>query len=157
MIKRIVTAALIVAFTLPLHAGFSELARAIDGHRGVKRVSIPFLGLARVAVWLIEPGGVGDFQLATFEGAENLDPRRLQALMREKIGEGFTPLVQARSKNGEWSFIYARPSDDGERVELIVLSHDKDETVLVRVEADAEDIAKQIEAEPRRVSRVAER
>ena len=157
MTKRLVIATLLLAAALPLHAGFAEVARAIDAQHGVKRVSIPFLGLARIAVWLVEPGGVGDFQLVTFEGADNLDPRRLQALVREKVGEGFTPLVQVRSKKGEWSFIYARPSANGERVELIVLAHDHEETVLVRVEADAEEIAKHIESEPRRVSRVASR
>ena len=152
-----VAAALLLAFTLPLHAGFAEVARAIDAHRGVERVTIPFLGLARVAVWLVEPAGVGDFQLVTFRGAGNLDPRRLQALMREKVGQGYSPLVQVRSKKGEWSFIYARPSANGERIELIVLAHDSDETVLVRVEADAEEVARYIEAEPRHVARVAAR
>ena len=157
MNSRITAAVLCLAVTLPLHAGFAEVARALDGQRGVKRVSIPFLGLARVAVWLVEPAGVADFQLVTFTGTENLDPRRLQLLMREKVGAGFSPLVQARSKKGDWSFVYARPSRDGERVELIVLARDDEETVLVRVDADAEEVAKYIEAEPRHVSRVAAR
>lgn len=157
MIKRVVAAALVLAVALPLHAGFSEIARALDSQRDVKRVWIPFLGLARVAVWIVEPGGVGDFQLATFTGTENLDPRRIEALMREKVGKGFAPLVQVRSKKGEWSFIYARPSKDGERVELMLLTRDSEETVLVRVEVDAEDVARHIEMEPRRVSQVAAR
>lgn len=157
MIKRIVAAALILAFTLPLHAGFSEIARALDSQRNVKRVWIPFISVARVAVWLVEPGGVGDFQLATFTGTENIDPRQVEAMMRQKVGKGFTPLVQVRSKRGEWSFIYARPSKDGERVELMLLTKDHEETVLVRVEVDAEDVARHIEMEPRRVSQVAAR
>jgi hypothetical protein len=157
MIKRLVAAALVVAFTLPLQAGFSEIARALDSQRDVKRVWIPFMGLARVAVWFVEPGGVGDFQLATFTGTGNLDPRRIEALMQQKVGKGFTPLVQVRSKKGEWSFIYARPSKDGERVELMLLTRDSDETVLVRVEVDAEDVARHIEDEPRHVSQVTAR
>lgn len=157
MIKRLVAAALVVAVTLPLQAGFSEIARALDSQRDVKRVWIPFMGLARVAVWFVEPGGVGDFQLATFTGTGNLDPRRIEALMQQKVGKGFTPLVQVRSKKGEWSFIYARPSKDGERVELMLLTRDSDETVLVRVEVDAEDVARHIEIEPRHVSQVTAR
>jgi hypothetical protein len=157
VIKRFVSAALILAVTLPLHAGFSEIARALDSQRDVRRVWIPFMGLARIAVWFVEPAGVGDFQLATFTGTGNLDPRKVEALMRQKVGKGFTPLVQVRSKRGEWSFIYARPSENGERVELIVLARDPEETVLVRVEVNAEDVARHIEMEPRRVSQVAAR
>lgn len=157
MTKRLLAALLVIAVTMPLQAGFSEVARALDSQRDVKRVWIPFLGLARVAVWLVEPGGVGDFQLATFTGTDNLDPRRIEAMMRQKVGKGFTPLLQVRSKKGEWSFIYARPSRDGERVELMLLAKDREETVLVRVEVDAEDVARHIEIEPRHVAQVAAR
>jgi hypothetical protein len=155
--KRIALATLMLAVTLPLHAGFSEVARALDSQRGVKRIWVPFLGLARVAVWLVEPAGVGDFQLATFEGTDGVDPRELESMMRQKVGKGFTPLVQARSKRGEWSFIYARPSKNGERVELMILAKDNEETVLVRVEVDAAEVARHIELEPRHISRVASR
>lgn len=157
MSRRLVAAALTLAITLPLHAGFGEIARALDSQRGVKRVSLPFLSLARIAVWLVEPAGVGDFQLATFTGAENVDPRAVELMMRQKVGRGFTPLVQVRSKKGEWSFIYVRPSRDRERVELILLTNGDKETVLVRVDVDAEEVARYIEAEPRNVSRIAAR
>jgi hypothetical protein len=155
--RALVTAFLVITIALPMQAGFSDIARALDAERGVKRVWIPFLGLARAAVWLVEPAGVNDFQLVTFTGTENVEPRRIEALMRQKIGAGFTPLVQVRSKKGEWSFIYVRPSSNGERVELVVLARDSEETVLVRVEVDAEAVAKHIESQPRHVSRVASR
>ena len=158
MTNRVSAAVLLLtAIALPMQAGFSDVARALDAERGVKRVWIPFLGLARAAVWIVEPGGVNDFQLVTFRGTENVEPRRIEALMRQKIGAGFTPLVQARSKKGDWSFIYVRPSQNGERVELVILARDSEETGLVRVEVDAEEVAKHIEHQPRQVSRVASR
>lgn len=158
MIKRLAAAALVLAVALPMHADFADVARAIDGKKGVKRVWIPFLGVARFAVRVVQPEGVHDFQLATFEGTEKLDPNEMRALMREKIGKGFVPLVQVWSKKSgkkEWSFIYARPHGKN-RIELVVLAQDDEETVLVRVDLDAEVVARELD-EPRNVTKVARR
>lgn len=158
MIKRLAAAALVLAVALPLSADFADVARAIDGKKGVKRVWIPFLGVARFAVRVVQPEGVHDFQLATFEGTDKLDPNEMRALMREKIGKGFVPLVQVWSKKSgkkEWSFIYARPHGKN-RIELVVLAQDDEETVLVRVDLDAEVVARELD-EPRNVTKVARR
>lgn len=156
--KRLLAVLLFAIVTLPANADFNSLARAIDNHRGVKRVWIPFLGVARMVVRVVEPEGVNDFQLATFEGTDGLDARALQQLMREKAGPGFVPLVQVWSrKSDEWSFIYAKPHANGNRIELLVLAHDDEETVLVRVDVDADVIAREINDHPRRVVRVAGR
>ena len=141
-----------------MQAGFAEVARAIDAKHGVSRMWIPFLGLARVAVWIVEPSGVEDFQLVTFKGTSNLDGREMQALMRSRIGPGFSPLVQVWSrKSKEWSFVYARPHRDGRKIELVVLAHDDAETVLVRVSVDSEVVAREINFSPKRVVHVARR
>jgi hypothetical protein len=156
--KRLLAIALALVVTQPLYAGFSELARAIDSKKGVSRVWIPFLGIARIAVRVIAPEGINDFQLVTFEGGANLDSRELQQLMRAKIGPGFAPLVQVRSrKSSEWSFIYAKPHGDGKRIELVILAHDKSDTVLVRVDVDADVLARELGDSPRGVIRVARR
>ncbi len=159
MTKRAL-AALVLTFAIaqPLHADFAAVARALDAKDGVARNWIPFLGVARLIVRMASPEGVHDFQLATFRGADKLEARDVQRLMREKLGEGFSPLVQVRSKkSGEWSFIYARPSKRGDRFELIVLSHDREDTVLVRVDVDAEMLSRQMNDHPRNVTRVAAR
>lgn len=158
MISKRLTAAALLTLVLaqPAQAGFAEVARAIDSHRGVSRIWIPFLGLARLAVWIAAPEGIHDFQLATFKGAGRIDARELQATMHAKVGRGFVPLVQVWSrKSNEFSFIYARPA--GNRFELMVLAHDGDETVLVRVEIDPEVLARELENNPRSVTRVAAR
>ncbi|MFP5247438.1 MAG: hypothetical protein ACLGH0_12155 [Thermoanaerobaculia bacterium] len=158
MTKRLAAVLVILAIALPMQAGFREVARAIDDHRGVSRVWIPFLGIARAAVWMVRPEGIHDFQLATFRGAEKVDARELQATVKAKLGPGFKPLVQVWSrKSSEWSFIYAKVSPDTDRIELVVLSHDDEDTVLVRVDVDASVIAKHIEHGPRNVTEVARR
>lgn len=158
MTKRLAAAALLLTvIAQPVHAGFAEVAHAIDSQRGVSRVWIPFLGLARFAVRLVAPEGIHDFQLVTFEGADKVDPKALQAILREKIGAGFTPLVQVWSrKSREWSFIYARPGASN-RMELVVLAHDDEDTVLVRVDVDAVVLARELGDNPRHVTRMARR
>ena len=158
MTKRLAAALVLLAVSLPLYADFASLAKAIDSKSGVKRIWIPFLGVARFAIRMVQPEGVRDFQLATFSGTDKVDPRELQSLMREKIGPGFMPLVQVWSRKAgkkEWSFIYAKPNAN-DRIELVVLAHDDEETVLVRVDVDADMIAREL-GEPRNVRRVARR
>jgi hypothetical protein len=151
--KRFLAALVALSLTVPLYADFASIARAIDAQHGVKRVWIPFLGLARAAIRVAQPQGVRDFQLVTFKGTEKVDGQQLGALVRSKIGPGFQPLVQVWSrKTGDRSFIYARPHADGNRVELIILAQDGAETVLVRVDIDAETIARQLNDEPRNVT-----
>jgi hypothetical protein len=151
--KRIIALVLLAAVALPLQADFTAIARAIDSHHGVRRVWIPFFGVARFLVRVIQPKGVHDVQLATFEGAERVDPRELNALLKSKLDQGFRPLVQVRSRK-EWSFIYARPRG-GNRIELVILAHD-DDTVLVRVDVDADVLARELD-DPRHAHHVASR
>jgi hypothetical protein len=160
MIKRLLLAALLmVSVALPLHADFNAVARAIDSQDGVSRIWIPFLGVARAVVWVVQPEGVRDFQLVTFRNRGDVDPRELGEIMRAKAGAGFKPLVQVWSRrSNEWSFIYAQPSADGNRIELMVLAHDNDEqTVLVRVDVDANVLARELSEKPRGVSHMARR
>jgi hypothetical protein len=155
--KRFALAALLVAFASPLYADFNAIARTIDGYRGVKRVWTPGIGLARFFVRVVAPAGVHDFQVAVFEGADDLDPRELHSMLRSKIEPGFVPLVQVRSqKSGEWNFIYVRPRANSERFEMMLLTHDNDDTVLIRVDVDAEVLARELD-HPRNVHRVARR
>ena len=161
MTKRLAAAvglALMLALALPAHADFASVARAIDSQQGVDRVWVPFLGLARFFVRVVQPEGVHDFQLVTFEGADHVDPRTLGNIIRTQAGPGFRPLVQVWSRrSNDWSFIYARPSGRADRLELMILAHDGEDTALVRVDVDAEIVAREIRDSPRQVSKVARR
>jgi len=115
MNKRLVLCALLIALAVPMRADFNAVVQAIESHRDLHRVRIPFLGLARFCVWIVHPKGVHDFQLATFEGnASNIDGRFIGDLLTRNAGKGFRPLVRAYSKRGqgEWTYIYARPVGD---------------------------------------------
>ena len=156
MTKRLAAVALILLLTAPLYADFASAARAIEAQRGVHRNWIPFLGLARAAVWMVHPEGVHDFQLVTFRGADGIDPHVLRGVMSREIGAGFAPLVQTWSRrSNEWTFIYARPSKNDDHIELVVLTHDDEDTVLVRVEVDSDVVAREVNKHPREVTKLA--
>jgi hypothetical protein len=150
--KRLAAALLLaLVVAVPARADFNAVAKAIGAKHGMKRVWIPFLGLARLAVWVASPSGVHDFQLATFEGGRGVDPTDLRDLLRTHAGKGFSPLVQVWSRrSNEWSFIYARPGKRANRLELLVLAKDGDDTTLVRVDVDAKVLAKHLD-QPRHV------
>ena len=150
MSKRFAAALLLVsAISVPLSADFTEVARAIDAQRGVKRAWIPLLGFARVLVRMVKPEGVRDFQFAKFDMRENIDPKLFHDILRRKAGAGYVPLVQAWSKpSQEWSFVYARPSAISDRIELLILARDDSDTVLARVEMDAAVVARHMKIRP---------
>jgi hypothetical protein len=153
---RRLAAVLALVLALPLHADFASVARAIDAQQGVDRVWIPFLGLARFIVRVVQPEGVHDFQLVTFEGADDVDPKTLGNIIRTQAGPGFRPLVQVWSRrSNDWSFIYARPSARADRLELMILARDGSDTALVRVDVDADLIARELRDSPRHVAKVA--
>jgi hypothetical protein len=144
MNKRVLLAALLIAFAAPLYADFRSIERALTARLG-RPTYIPLLGLVRVATWVAHPEGVHDFQLAVYEGPRRgVDGVEIERIVAREVPPGFAPLVRARSRNGEWTFIYARPS--GNRVELIVVAHDHGDgdTTLIRVDVDAVRVAREM-------------
>lgn len=137
---------LLVIFTaLPLRADFNAVVREVESHSGLHRVHIPFLGLARFLVWVARPDGVHDFQLATFEGdSRDIDGRLIGDLLLRNAGAGFRPLVRVTSnrRGGEWTYIYARPS--GNFFELMIATHDRSDTTLVRAVVDLERLQRAV-------------
>jgi hypothetical protein len=146
MSRRISIAALL-ALTLaaqPVFADFSRVARGL--HRlGFERTWVPFLGLARSFVRVVHPKGVYDFQVAMYENTPSVSGIEIEKMLKKSVGHGFMPLVRVySSRKGESVFVYARPSNDVRKIELLVLSHEPGETVLVRISADAEIVGRQL-------------
>lgn len=144
MIRRLALLFVLVLTAAPLHAGFNEIADGLEGQLG-RSTWIPFFGVARTFVRISHPDGVHDIQLALFEGKGRMNALEAERLIAGRIGGGFAPMVRSRSKNGEFAFIYARPV--GENLELVILSSDDDDTVLVRVVADPK-VMNAIERDP---------
>jgi len=155
MTKAAIAAVISILLAAPLQADFGQIARSLDSHLG-SRMWLPFLGLGRFFVRTIHPKGIHDFQLAVFEDhRRRIDPLELEELMQRGTGKGFAPLVRVRSnRSGENVFIYARPR--GRNVEMMILVHERDETVLVRLVANAEVAIREFGG-PRGMIKLAER
>lgn len=154
MIRRAAVVLLLLA-AAPAHAGFNEILDGLEGRLG-HTMWIPMFGLVRTVVRIGHPRGVHDLQLAVFEGKGRLDPQELDALMTARAGRGYTPLVRVRSKHDkESSFIYAK--NIGDKMELLVLTNDSEDTVLVRVVVDPQVVSRYLDQDPRAVALVARR
>lgn len=144
MSRRLVVALVMVLVAQNTFAGeFERIAAAIDSRPGVSRVWIPFFGLARAAVRVVRPKGVHDIQLVTFDGSGLEDWRAIESAALSGRGR-FTPVVRSHEKNGDTSVILMRPID-AQRVEMIVLAKDGEDTVLVRLDVDADVAAREID------------
>ena len=147
MIRRLLLPLVLLA-ALPAFADYAAVQRALQSELG-RPMYIPLLGFARFATWIVHPKGVHDFQLTTWEKASVIeDGASLESLLQRGLSRDFHPLVRARSR-GEWTYIYARAA--GDRIELIVLTHDHTDTVLVRADVDADKLSETINE--RRLSR----
>jgi hypothetical protein len=144
MSKRLLLVVLaLVLFAIPLRAGFEEVVDAMGRTPGLHRTPIPFFGLARFVVRVVHPRGVHDVQVATFEGGGTVDRRDVAAILRDSIRDGYSPVVQTRSKrNGEWTYIFARPS--GNNIDMLVVTHDHQDTTVVRAVVDGDVFAQEM-------------
>ncbi len=153
MIRRLAIALLAAVLAMPAYAGFDEVLDGLHARLG-RATWIPFFGFIRTGIRVVHPDGVHDIQLAVFEGKGTFDPKEADRLMRGRIGRAYAPLVRVRSKKDhEWSFIYAQP--DGRLMDLVILTNDGSDTVLVRVVLDPQKVTKYLDREPRKVALVA--
>lgn len=148
-------AVLLLLVAIPAHAGFNEVLGGLEGRLG-HTMWIPMFGLVRTIVLVGHPRGVHDLQLAVFEGKGRVDPQLLDALMTTRAGSGYAPLVRVRSRHEqESSFIYAKSL--GDKIELLVLTSDNEDTVLVRLVVDPKVVTQYLNHDPRSVALVARR
>jgi len=151
--KRLLLAALLLLATTPLYAGFDQIESALRAQLGAPTY-VPLMGVVRLVTWVIHPKGVHDIRLAVFEGKRGaIDGKEIEAVVAREVPRGFAPLVRTRSnRTGEWAFVYARPR--GERIELFVVSHDREDTVLVQVDVDPDVVMREINRPERIVAAV---
>ena len=135
------------AFALPaVNAQKKEEYGAIVNHLKTKyqakKVKIPFMWLARLAVKVVRPAGVKSFDMTLFEGLqfskETLD-LEMQAAMRNSLSADWLPILRVRSRTGEQVYMYMR--EDGKNVRLMLVTIDKTEAAVIRAKFDPEKLA----------------
>ena len=142
MSKRVLLVLTLVFAAASAHADFDALVRAVESSPGLHRIWMPGLGFVRLAVRMVHPEGVHDFQLARFSGAGDINFEQVIKSSRVE------PIIRTRERNGEMAFVWARPLK-GDLIEMLVLAHDpNDETVVVRAVVSGEMLAKEL-ADPK--------
>jgi hypothetical protein len=133
--RRLLLVLVILAAATQAHAGeFDRVARALERDASLDREWIPFLGMARTLIRVVEPQGVHDLQLAVYSTPGRSDWNHLVRTMTANAGPQFRPMISAKERSGESVLVLARPQ--GKLLEMLILTRDGEETVLVRVLAD---------------------
>jgi hypothetical protein len=130
--------ALLVCLMLPAALQASEfdwMVREFSRETGVKPLHIPFFGLAKFVVAVGHPAGTSELNLAVFENAE-LDAASFTRITDGAVGSTWKPMIRVRSRNGESTNIYARPS--GREIRVLVATLDRSDATFVEVRVQPE-------------------
>jgi hypothetical protein len=139
-------AAILLTLMIPVsaQAGFPDLVRTIERSTGVRRTTIPFFGVARFFIRMVEPEGISDFKLAVFEGSSRSIPSDFDASIRSALERDWQPIVRVvQKKDRERVLIYARPSRRGMR--MLIVAHQPAEAVVMEVEVDPKRFSRLIQ------------
>ncbi len=133
-------------FSVGINAQTKDGYKAITNHLQTKyqakKVKIPFMWLAKLAVKVVRPAGVKSFNVTLFENLTfskaTLDTE-MQAAMKDSLGEDWSPVIRVRSREGEQVYMYMR--DEGENVRLMFVAIDKANATVVRAKFNADKFA----------------
>jgi len=143
MSKRVLIVLTLVLAAASARADFDSLVRAVETSSGLHRIWMPGMGFIRLAVRMVHPEGIYDFQLARFSGDGDVN--------FEQVVKSTPAMPMIRSRNnrtGETAVIWARPLH-GDLIEMLILAHDpSDETVVVRAVINGEMLAREL-ADPK--------
>jgi hypothetical protein len=137
LVSLVIAATLVAASPQTARADdvdFDAITNHIKHYYNAKRVSIPFLGLARFFVKIVRPAGVKSFKVAIFENlsfTEGKTDEGLGLVMRKALSAEWQPLVRVRSRDGERLYVYAREA--GENIKLMVVTIDRSDAVVAKI------------------------
>jgi hypothetical protein len=136
----------VLANAAPVALGKSGEFEAVVNHLKTKyeakKVSIPFMWLARAAVKLAKPAGVKSFNITLFEGLkfskESLD-KEMRSVMRSSFGPEWSSIMNIRSRDGEQMYMYMR--EDGKNIRIALVTIDGKDAALIRATFSPEKLA----------------
>lgn len=129
--------AIFAAAVLPAKAqdknGYDRIVSHLKTRYHAKKVKIPFLWLARLAVGVVRPAGVKSFSFTVFKdlrfSIDEVD-KDMQVAMRDSFGPEWIPALRVRSKNGPQAYMYIR--EDGDRMRMALVTIDKEQATIIR-------------------------
>ena len=121
---------------------FDLISRHLKTRYHAKKVGIPFMFLARLAVRIVKPAGVKSFNLTLFkdlEFANETVDAEMQAAMRNSFGPEWSSVFHIRSREGQQAYMYMR--EDGKNVKVAVVTIDKGQAALIRATFSPDKLA----------------
>jgi hypothetical protein len=121
---------------------FEAIANHIKTKYRAKKVSVPFMWLARAAVKVVRPAGVKSFNITIFEDlkfSRQTVHKEMRDVMRESFGPEWRPVVNIRSRDGDQ--VYMNMREDGKNIKIALAVIDEDEAVLIRATFNADKLA----------------
>jgi hypothetical protein len=137
---RRILAILALFAALPLVSWGSEfdwMVREFARESGMHPLRIPFFGLVRFAVAVVQPAGTSELNLAIFEHPR-FDATRFSAMADSAVGSSWKPMIRVRSRDGESTNIYAQT--DVERLRLLIATLDHDDATFVQVRVKPQEL-----------------
>lgn len=121
---------------------YKKIVRHLKTKYQAKKVTIPFMWLARFAVSVVRPAGVKSFSVTIFEdlkfSRETLD-EEMQAAMKNSFGADWSPILRVRSRTGEQVYMYMREA--GASVKIAVVTIDKEQAAVIRATFNPDKLA----------------
>jgi hypothetical protein len=119
--------------------GYDKIVKHLETNYQAKKVRIPFMWLAKIAVKVVRPAGVKSFNVTLFENLTfkraTLD-QEMQSAMSDSLGADWSPIIRVRSREGEQVYMYMR--EEGENVRIMFVAIDKNNATVVRAKFNAE-------------------
>ena len=149
--KRIFIASLLVLFvcSFPVAAKpekkkgeYKSVVHHLKTKYRAKKVTIPFMWMARFAVSLAKPAGVKSFSVTLFEdlkfSRETID-KEMQTVLKNSFNAEWSPIFRARTAGGQQAYMYMR--EQGKNVKIAVVTIDKNNAAVIRATFSPEKLA----------------
>lgn len=121
---------------------FDLISRHLRQHYKAKKVSIPFLFLAKAVVHVAKPAGVKSFGVSLYRDLQfsfDTIDAEMQEAMRSSFGPDWTSVIHVRSRDGQQAYMYIR--DDGNDVKLAVVTIERDGAAVIRATISPDRLA----------------
>jgi len=121
---------------------FEAIANHFKTKYKAKKISVPFMWLARAAVKVVRPAGVKSFNITIFEDlkfSRQTLHKEMRDVMRQSFGPEWRPILNVRSRDGEQVYMYMR--EDGKNIKIALAVIDENEAVLIRATFNADKLA----------------
>jgi hypothetical protein len=148
--KRIFIASLLVLFvcSFPVVAKpekkgeYKSVVHHLKTKYRAKKVTIPFMWLARVAVSIAKPAGVKSFSVTLFEdlkfSRETVD-KEMQTVLKNSFDAEWSPIFRARTAEGQQAYMYMR--EQGKNVKIALVTIDKENAAIIRATFSPDKLA----------------